>query len=160
MEPAKTLIDSGSSRNFIDQDYVKKNGLETTKLKTKKSVVAIDGKELKDAISEKTEQKVEVEGKTLKCTFYIMTLGDLDIILGKDWLEEAEPMIEWKDLTITYREPLTGKAAKEESPIPEEFRDFEDLFGEEGFKELPPHRGEFDCAIDLIEGKELPKPAK
>ncbi|KAG8733685.1 hypothetical protein FRC12_018791, partial [Ceratobasidium sp. 428] len=28
-----------------------------------------------------------------------MTLGDTDIILGKDWLEEAEPMIEWKDLT-------------------------------------------------------------
>ncbi|KAG8727658.1 hypothetical protein FRC12_022335, partial [Ceratobasidium sp. 428] len=141
MEPAKTLIDSGSSRNFIDQDYVKKNGLQTTKLRAKKSVVAIDGKELKDAISEKTEQKVEVEGKTLQCTFYVMTLGDTDIILGKDWLEEAEPMIEWKDLTITYKDTLTGKAAKEASPIPDEFRDFEYLFGEEGFKELPPHRG-------------------
>ncbi|QRV96423.1 Retrotransposable element Tf2 protein [Ceratobasidium sp. AG-Ba] len=160
MEPAKTLIDSGSSRNFIDKDYVKRKGIPTTELKSKKSVITIDGKEIKDAISEKVELQIEVEGKGLYCTLYVMSLGDTEIILGKDWLDEAEPVITWKNLTITYKDHLVGKAAAEEPLIPEEFEEFLDLFQEEGFRELPPHRKEFDCAIDLIEGAELPKPAK
>ncbi|QRV77894.1 Retrotransposable element Tf2 protein [Ceratobasidium sp. AG-Ba] len=160
MEPAKTLIDSGSSRNFIDKDYVREKNIPTTKLANKKSVIAIDGKEIEDVISEKTELQIEVEGKTLKCDLYVMPLGDTEIILGKDWLDEAEPVIAWKDLTITYRDHISGKAATEEPVIPKEFADFLDLFQEEGFRELPPHREEFDCAIDLIEGAELPKPAK
>ncbi|QRW13089.1 Transposon Tf2-1 polyprotein [Ceratobasidium sp. AG-Ba] len=129
-------------------------------LANKKSVIAIDGKEIEDVISEKTELQIEVEGKTLRCDLYVMPLGDTEIILGKDWLDEAEPIIAWKDLTITYKDHASGKAATDEPVIPKEFADFLDLFQEEGFRELPPHREEFDCAIDLIEGAELPKPAK
>ncbi|QRV80898.1 Retrotransposable element Tf2 protein [Ceratobasidium sp. AG-Ba] len=108
----------------------------------------------------KIELQIEVEGKTLRCDLYVMPLGDTEIILGKDWLDEAEPIIAWKDLTITYKDHTSGKAATDEPVIPKEFADFLDLFQEEGFRELPPHREEFDCAIDLIEGAELPKPAK
>ncbi|QRV81415.1 Transposon Tf2-1 polyprotein [Ceratobasidium sp. AG-Ba] len=160
MEPAKTLIDSGSSRNFINKVYVREKNIPTAKLANQKLVIAIDGKEIEDVISEKTELQIEVEGKTLKCDLYVMPLGDTEIILGKDWLDEAEPVIAWKDLTITYKDHISGKAATEEPVIPKEFADFLDLFQEEGFRELPPHREEFDCAIDLIEGAELPKPAK
>ncbi|QRV83709.1 Retrotransposable element Tf2 protein [Ceratobasidium sp. AG-Ba] len=159
MEPAKTLIDSGSSRNFIDKDYVREKNIPTTKLANKKSVIAIDGKEIEDVISEKTELQIEVEGKTLKCDLYVMPLGDTEIILGKDWLDEAEPVIAWKDLTITYRDHISGKAATEEPVIPKEFADSL-TSSKKRFRELPPHREEFDCAIDLIEGAELPKPAK
>ncbi|QRV93063.1 Retrotransposable element Tf2 protein [Ceratobasidium sp. AG-Ba] len=160
MEPAKTLIDSGSSRNFIDQDYVIQKNIPTKELSTKRSVIAIDGREIKDAIAKETELNIEVEGKTLKCKLYVMPLGDTEIILGKDWLDEAEPVIAWKNLTITYKDSIIGKASREEPLIPQEFADFIDLFQEEGFRELPPHREGFDCAIDLIEGAELPKPAK
>ncbi|QRV87094.1 Transposon Tf2-1 polyprotein [Ceratobasidium sp. AG-Ba] len=67
MEPAKTLIDSGSSRNLIDQDYMKQKNITTTELSIKKSVIAIDGREIRDAISKETELNIEVEGKAMKC---------------------------------------------------------------------------------------------
>ncbi|QRV84489.1 Retrotransposable element Tf2 protein [Ceratobasidium sp. AG-Ba] len=151
MEPAKTLIDSGSSRNFIDQDYVTQRNIPTKELSTRKSVIAIDGREIKDAIAKETELNIEVEGKTLKCKLYVMPLGDTEIILGKDWLDEAEPVIAWKNLTITYKDSIIGKASREEPLIPQEFADFIDLFQEEGFRELPPHREGFDSESEALE---------
>ena len=140
MEPAKTLIDSGSSRNFIDTSYVKEKGIKTTTLKTERSVIAIDGKEIDQKISQKVIIGIEVEGKTLLCTLYVLPLGDVEIILGKDWLETANPTIGWRDLSISYKEPLIGKRGEEEILIPEEFLEFLDLFQEEGFSELPEHK--------------------
>ena len=87
MEPAKMLIDSGLSRNFIDTSYVRKEGIPTTKLKNQWSVVAIDRKEVMERISEKVAINIEVEGKTLRCNCYVMSLRDTDIIFGKDWLD-------------------------------------------------------------------------
>ena len=74
MEPAKTLIDSGSSKNFIDKSYVAGHKLPTTSLARKVSIVAIDGKEIDEVISEKVEANIEVEGKTLPCNLYVMDL--------------------------------------------------------------------------------------
>jgi hypothetical protein len=159
MDSAQTLIDSGSSSNFIDSHYVERNNIETVPLSTKKSVIAIDGKETIEKISRKVTLEIDVEGKTLKCVFYVMALGDVEVILGNDWLNEADPIIGWKDLSITYKENLIGKSANSKSDIPTEFKDFLDLFQEEGFSELPSHR-EYDCAIDFKEGAQLPPPGK
>jgi hypothetical protein len=101
-----------------------------------------------EKISRKATLEIEVEGKTLKCTFYVMALGDVEVILGNDWLNELDPIIGWKDLSITYKENLTGKSANSKSDIPTEFEDFIDLFQEEGFSELPDHR-EYDCSINF-----------
>jgi hypothetical protein len=110
-------------------------------------------------ISRKTTLEIEVEGKTLRCTFYVMSLGDVEVILGNGWLKEADPIIGWKDLSISYKEKLMGKNANIKSDIPTEFEDFIDLFQEEGFSELPEHR-EYDCSIDFKEGAQLPPPGK
>jgi hypothetical protein len=159
MDAAQTLIDSGSSSNFIDSQYVERNNIETIPLRSERSVIAIDGKEATEKISRKTTLEIEVEGKTLKCTFYIMSLGDVEVILGNVWLKEADPIIGWKDLSISYKESLIGKSANSKPDIPTEFEDFIDLFQEEGFSELPQHR-EYDCSIDFKEGAQLPPPGK
>jgi hypothetical protein len=141
MELAKTLIDSGSSRNFINEGYVLEKGLTWIPLGTERSVIAIDGKEIQQKVTKEVQINIEVEGKTLQCRLYVMPLGDIDIILGKDWLEEADPLISWRDLSITYREePIVGKAGIVEPEIPVKFQDFGILFQEEGFSELPEHR--------------------
>jgi hypothetical protein len=44
MDSIQTLIDSGSSSNFIDSQYVERNNIETVPLKTEQSVIAIDEK--------------------------------------------------------------------------------------------------------------------
>ena len=46
-----------------------------------------------------------------------------------------------------------------EEKVPTQYHEFLDLFGEEEYAELPPHRPGFDCEINLKDGAELPKPS-
>ncbi|KAG9119125.1 hypothetical protein FRC07_006014, partial [Ceratobasidium sp. 392] len=105
------------------------------------------------------EINIDVEGKKLTCIFYVIPLGDTEVILGKDWLKHAKLVIRWKDLLITYQDNMVGKAAELEAEVPEEFQDFEDLFQEEGFSELPKHQI-YNCAINFLEEAKIPRPAK
>ncbi|QRV99243.1 Transposon Tf2-7 polyprotein [Ceratobasidium sp. AG-Ba] len=160
MDPIPTLVDSGSSKNFLDINFAKNNNIPLTPLVNPRTVIAIDGKELPNKIKSKTTLEVEIEGWTFDVTFFVMDLGDTDMILGLDWLQEADPDINWKTLEISWKgRPLTAKAGKEIPAIPEEFMEFIDVFSEELFKKLPEHRS-FDCNIDFVEGSDLPKPAK
>ncbi|QRW06191.1 Retrotransposable element Tf2 protein [Ceratobasidium sp. AG-Ba] len=160
MDPIPTLVDSGSSKNFLDINFAKNNNIPLTPLVNPRTVIAIDGKELPNKIKNKTTLEVEIEGWTFDVTFFVMDLGDTDMILGLDWLQEADPDINWKTLEISWKgRPLTAKAGKEIPAIPEEFMEFIDVFSEELFKKLPEHRP-FDCNIDFVEGSDLPKPAK
>ncbi|QRV81327.1 Transposon Tf2-1 polyprotein [Ceratobasidium sp. AG-Ba] len=160
MDPIPTLVDSGSSKNFLDINFAKNNNIPLTPLVNPRTVIAIDGKELPNKIKSKTTLEVEIEGWTFDVTFFVMNLGDTDMILGLDWLQEADPDINWKTLEISWKgRPLTAKAGKDLPAIPEEFMEFIDVFSEELFKKLPEHRS-FDCNIDFVEGSGLPKPAK
>ncbi|QRW01159.1 Retrotransposable element Tf2 protein [Ceratobasidium sp. AG-Ba] len=160
MDPISTLVNSGSSKNFLDINFAKNNNIPLTPLVNPRTVIAIDGKELPNKIKNKITLEVEIEGWTFDVTFFVMDLGDTDMILGLDWLQEADPDINWKTLEISWKgRPLTAKAGKDLPTIPEEFMEFTDVFSEELFKKLPEHRS-FDCNIDLVEGSDLPKPAK
>ncbi|QRV98260.1 Retrotransposable element Tf2 protein [Ceratobasidium sp. AG-Ba] len=160
MDPIPTLVDSGSSKNFLDLKFAQEHDIPLTKLVNPRTVIAIDGKEISDKIKYKATLEVEVEGWTFDVTFFVMDLGDTDMILGLEWLQEADPDINWKTLEIFWKEkPITAKAGKELPVIPEEFLEFLDVFSEELFKKLPEHRP-FDCNIDFKEDAELPKPAK
>ncbi|QRW12452.1 Retrotransposable element Tf2 protein [Ceratobasidium sp. AG-Ba] len=160
MDPISTLVDSGSSKNFLDINFAKNNNIPLTPLVNPRTVIAIDGKELPNKIKNTTTLEVEIEGWTFDVTFFVMDLGDTDMILGLDWLQEADPDINWKTLEISWKgRPLTAKAGKDLPTIPEEFMEFIDVFSEELFKKLPEHRS-FDCNIDFEEGSDLPKPAK
>ncbi|QRV99279.1 Transposon Tf2-1 polyprotein [Ceratobasidium sp. AG-Ba] len=160
MDPISTLVDSGSSKNFLDINFAKNNNIPLTPLVNPRTVIAIDGKELPNKIKNKTTLEVEIEGWTFDVTFFVMDLGDTNMILGLDWLQEADPDINWKTLEISWKgRPLTAKAGKDLPTIPEEFMEFIDVFSEELFKKLPEHRS-FDCNIDFEEGSDLPKPAK
>ncbi|QRW07203.1 Retrotransposable element Tf2 protein [Ceratobasidium sp. AG-Ba] len=160
MDPIPTLVDSGSSKNFLDINFAKNNNIPLTPLVNPRTMIAIDGKELPNKIENKTTLEVEIEGWTFDVTFFVMDLGDTDMILGLDWLQEADPDINWKTLEISWKgRPFTAKAGKEIPAIPEEFMEFIDVFSEELFKKLPEHRS-FDCNIDFVEGSDLPKLAK
>ncbi|QRW08576.1 Retrotransposable element Tf2 protein [Ceratobasidium sp. AG-Ba] len=160
MDPIPTLVDSGSSKNFLDINFAQNNKIPLIPLVNPRTVIAIDGKELPNKIKNKATLEVEIEGWTFDITFFMMDLGDTDMILGLDWLQEADPDINWKTLEISWKgRPITAKAGKDLPTIPEEFMEFIDVFSEELFKKLPEHRS-FDCNIDFAEGSDLPKPAK
>ncbi|QRV73517.1 Retrotransposable element Tf2 protein [Ceratobasidium sp. AG-Ba] len=160
MDPIPTLVDSGSSKNFLDINFAQNNKIPLIPLVNPRTVITIDGKELPNKIKNKATLEVEIEGWTFDITFIVMDLGDTDMILGLDWLQEADLDINWKTLEISWKgRPITAEAGKDLPTIPEEFMEFIDVFSEKLFKKLPEHRS-FDCNIDFKEGSDLPKPAK
>ncbi|EUC66904.1 Transposon Tf2-1 polyprotein, putative, partial [Rhizoctonia solani AG-3 Rhs1AP] len=108
----------------------------------------------------RTGDMLRAEDKVFTITFYAMPLGDTQIILGLPWLQEANPIICWRDFSLTFREenPIKGKLAGT-LQLPDEISDFQDVFSEELFKQLPEHRP-YDCAINFKPEAELPKPGK
>ena len=140
MDPITTLVDSGSSKNFIDTNLVRNYEPPTEKLKNPRSVIAIDGKELPNKIRHRVKINVEVEGWTFEIPFYVMDLGDTNMILGLEWLQQADPDIDWKTMNVSWKEkPITAKGAKELPEIPEQFKEFSSVFSEALFKKLPEH---------------------
>jgi hypothetical protein len=96
MDPIKTLIDSGSSKNFINITFVRKHSLPLIELTHTRAAIAIDGQELPDQIRFRVNLEVTIENKTTKQHFYAMPLGDTSLILGMPWLQEVNPIIDWK----------------------------------------------------------------
>ena len=161
MDPVKTLIDSGSSRNFINITFARRHSLPLIELQHQRSVIGIDGQEIEDKIRFRTSITFTLEGKEFKQRFYAMPLGDTEAILGMTWLQDANPHINWEKGTLTYHNNnIQGKNSQVKNAIPNEFQEYAHVFSEEHFKKLPPHRGEFDCAINLKEGATIPKAAR
>ncbi|CCO34034.1 Retrotransposable element Tf2 155 kDa protein type 3 [Rhizoctonia solani AG-1 IB] len=160
MDPIRTLVDSGSSQNFIDITFAQKHKIPLIELTSPRTVIAIDGKEIKDKIWYKATLNLNIEGRDFGQTFFAMPLGDTPLILGLPWLTEANPNICWRDFSLSYHEEehFTGKMGQE-LELPPEIEDFQDVFSEELFKQLPEHQP-YDCTIEFKEGSELPKPAK
>ena len=160
MDPIKTLIDSGSSLNFLDIGFARRHSIPLIELPHPKIVIGIDGKEVKERIRHKVRLNLEIEDKKFSLIFHVMSLGDTPMILGLPWLQEANPIICWKDFSLTFHEEEKALGKKGNiSELPEELRGFEEVFSEELFKQLPEHRP-YDCAINFKEGATIPKPGK
>ena len=113
---AKSLLDSGASGNFLTASFVSKHSVPTT-IVNSKTVRLADGKVLhaKHMVS---NMSVTVDHKTVKSDF--MVLKELnnghDCILGIPWLEAANPIIDFKQRVITWRE--TKRKPSRHCPIP------------------------------------------
>ncbi|KAB5587886.1 Retrotransposable element Tf2 [Ceratobasidium theobromae] len=153
-EQVETLIDSGSTCNFINITFARKNKIDLVELPKEKAVRGINGKDLPTPIRYKCLLQFRIEGREFRQKFYAMPLGESKVILGMEWLRKAEPIILWNPLEIRW-EMEEGRMGA----LPVEISDFDDVFSEEAFKELPPHR-RYDCQINLKENHPLPKPAK
>ena len=160
MDPVKTLIDSGATENLLDITVARRLNIDLLELPNPRTVVAIDGKPIQEKIWFKAILNITVEGKEITQTFQVMNLHNTSLILGMSWLKEANPLIDWKNSTLTYRnnEEVIGREAQILA-LPEAIADFGDVFSKESFKQIPKHRP-YDCEIIFKEGSELPKPAK
>lgn len=117
--------------------------------------------------------------ETRNITLLLGSLGHNRVFLGHDWLYAHNPCIDWRKKTITYREHSTIGEVKatdwektleqferekvymrevhstETIQTPAHLTQFQDIFAQESFNKLPPHR-KWDHAIDLIPGEDPP----
>ena len=111
---AQVLIDGGAEINAISQEFVSANDLRTTNLSNADCfdiVAAAPG-----ALPEKCHQKcmnLEISGPenlTFRADNFFVTRLTCDVILGKPWLADHNPRINWRTNRIDFLFP-TGKVS-------------------------------------------------
>jgi hypothetical protein len=98
------------------------------------------------------------QGQRFSAVFYLIPLGNRNLILGTPWLILANPDINWRTLEVLLcpsEEVRTSDITPPTTSIPEEFRAFQKVFSNNFFTTLPAHCS-YDCAIPLEDGKDVP----
>ena len=100
------FLDSGAGGKFIDQNYARAKKLEMEPLMKPIPVYNVDGTPNKrGTIRQYVDLDIEVHGQNRKERLLVTGLGKQKIILGYPWLRETNPMIDWKNGTLEWRQP-------------------------------------------------------
>ncbi len=166
------LVDSGASENFLSTNIVKKLGLKSESLHQQIAVQLADGSSFR--IKEMVKNaNIEFPGFSGKTRFLILPQLKQDCILGMPWLEEYQPLIDWKKKIINFsakeiprsllqlEENIKKKNNEDRFKERREriIKEYKDVFPECLPPGLPPKR-EQDHKIDLEGGvKGVAKPA-
>ena len=121
------LIDSGAGGKFINQNFAKKEQLETKDLEKPLVVYNVDGTLNKTGTIRKyVDFPMIINGKKTMERLLVTGLGKLKIILGFPWLSEQNPVIDWKLSTVSvmpfkYHKDII-KHLRPEFVVPSSFR--------------------------------------
>jgi hypothetical protein len=108
-EEITALIDSGAEGLFIDKSIAHK--WRTSILKSPIKVRNIDGTYNENgAITERCLIPFRINNKIMTEWFYVTALGDQNLILGLPWLEKHNPIIDWTEKTLEFRNSQEDKA--------------------------------------------------
>jgi hypothetical protein len=108
-EEITALIDSGAEGLFIDKSIAHK--WRTSILKSPIKVRNVDGTYNENgAITERCLIPFRINDKIMTEWFYVTTLGDQNLILGLPWLEKHNPIIDWTEKTLEFRNSQEDKA--------------------------------------------------
>ena len=100
--PAALLIDSGASYNFIADSYIAKHRLTTT-LINGPTIQLADGNLYN--VTRQLTGTVRIGAYIGKLTAYALPLQcSYDVILGTPWLTANNPMIDWRQRSITVQQ--------------------------------------------------------
>ena len=103
----QALVDSGTDISCIDQCFVQKNNLPTTKLSVPiRARNANHSNNKSGDIQYTCDLFVNIQGLAQKVTLHVMTCGKENIILGLPWLKKANPTVDWTMQTLTFDESI------------------------------------------------------
>ena len=99
------LIDSGAGGEFIDQNYAKKQNLNLNELDKPITAYNVDGTlNKKGTIKYYVDLDLNIYGRKHLTRLYVTGLGKQKVILGFPWLEKHNPIIDWKNGNIEWKE--------------------------------------------------------
>ncbi|KAK3507044.1 hypothetical protein QTP70_001909, partial [Hemibagrus guttatus] len=180
------LLDSGSAANFISGTLCRQLGLRTKATATQYQIRCITGKPVSHRRVHHSASPVLLQVVLLhveETTFLVLEESMADIILGRPWLAQHNPILSWSTGEVLKwgdtcfpgcfphlpapHSPtpifLPVQATSIESPlvnqplrIPTCYTPFSDVFCPKRASKLPPHRP-WDCAIDLLPGEPVPR---
>ncbi|XP_074346707.1 uncharacterized protein LOC141685512 [Apium graveolens] len=104
----KVLFDSGATRSFIPESFVDKLNYEIELLVEPLSIILAN----EERVSVKSifpRCKVEISGYSFPTSLIPFQLGEFDVILGMDWLEEHGTQIDCKKKKLILKSPQGNK---------------------------------------------------
>ena len=174
----RTLINSGAETNVIDWRTVQQFNIPTRPVQnwTLRGVTGATD----EVVSKIASLRVCIWGKELRVRAYVTNLGNWErLILGMPWMQEHNPIINWRSRTLmgwdlkpgdmdkkhpealrsefpmvqktTISTELEAKIVKETVSLLEQYKEYEVVFSETDIP-LPGHRGRLDHEIKLVEG--------
>ena len=97
-----TLVDTNATHNFIDARLVEKRGIQTEEFGGIRLRV-VDGYVL-NYDRKITELPLKVNNYAFKIYFYVVPMGDIDIVLGMSWLHDiGEFTINLKEMEMRFK---------------------------------------------------------
>lgn len=102
--PATILLDCGASHNFIDLKFLRRHQLHKLNTVTpiqKQQVTLANGVSV-TAPSKLEAAPVTIESYSDSMDFTVLPLCGMDAILGMTWLRKHNPVINWRDATVTF----------------------------------------------------------
>jgi Retroviral aspartyl protease len=99
-----TLLDTGAEGKFVNQNFVRKQKIETKGLKYPIEVFNVEGTPNKrGTITKYTWLDLTINGQTRTHNFLVTGLGKQKIILGYPWFKQTNLDINWKECTLTWQ---------------------------------------------------------
>ena len=112
----RILLDSGASGDFIDEKFARDQGWPLTP--SDRTIRLADGS-IAPAAGQVTTEWLLAAAKgdplPFTSTFTATPLGQYDVILGMTWLHQHDPLIGWRNRSITVRTP--GRPHRNVRPI-------------------------------------------
>src|SRR6266511_2123677 len=150
--PAWILLDSGASKNFVNESFASKNKMLTKKMSPMEVELADGRKSTTNRIVE--INKLELGSyRTSGIKAQVMKLQRYDIILGKPWLYHANPTIDWRTNTLTFNYG-TKKIVVEATKTSSETSCSSIYISRQQFSKIPDTEEIFAVCVDNIENVE------
>jgi len=99
--PVRSLLDNGSEADLIDEEYVCKYKIPTLKLNSPISLHLADGTKLQN-LTKAALIDFHVGEHHEQWLFYVAKLGEYQMIVGDNWLQEHNPQINWTQRSLTF----------------------------------------------------------
>ena len=97
------LVDSGAGGKFIDQNFAQQEKLELKELVEPLTVYNIDGTlNKKGTIRNYVDLPMTIFRKKTNEQLLVTGLGKIKVILGFTWLNEQNPLINWKTGMVSF----------------------------------------------------------
>lgn len=98
------MLDSGATgKGFIDESFAQSNKLTLYKLRNRRRLNVVDGRPSSAGdITHVAKLDMEIKGHKEKMLFYVTKLGRYDVILGKPWLTDHNPNVNWSANMVTF----------------------------------------------------------
>lgn len=99
------MLDSGATgRGFIDESFAQKHLFTLYELRNPRRLNVVDGRPSSAGdITHVAQLNQSINGHLEKMLFYVTKLGKYDVILGKPWLDDHNPHVDWSTNSIAFK---------------------------------------------------------